>query len=300
MRPVASAALVAAAIAVAGKFAASAADAAGGMPSWQLSSKYFADATQLDSSNLAWRVKQPVVAAQTSEDYCTPINHNCANSRCCSGLVCEPAVWDGTFQPLCGVPDASQVDPSVCYEDDHICYFSYQCCSGHCIDEDGDTIFTCESNNPSTEGPSDRGRGPGEGEQDSESRSVHYGEVNDHIPGVAVGLVVVVFVGLLVLAGLKFARQSGNHWDEPVDKIPSEAWSGSRNNYIGWSFDSADLGDDDCDGSVEVVTVGGYQIVPGDDTEKPLVPDRDYDGDAGDDFMEVSTATPPRPDVDYH
>lgn len=81
-------------------------------------------------------------------DECTGhVNGLCggAQMRCCEHLVCSP-VWDdnmGKFLPRCVVPDASLIDPSMCYDKGESCYFHHQCCSKRCLQWSGEKQFIC-------------------------------------------------------------------------------------------------------------------------------------------------------------
>lgn len=262
--------------------------------SWQLRSSggdAGTGSSAVGAAMAAWQVnKIGAMVSEFSRDVCTPINVYCANAKCCSGLVCEPVLdGSGVLQPLCAVPDASQMDGNACYDDEHICYFHHQCCSGRCIDDDGDTIFTCEVNasNPHRKPFMPRG-------DTGTKKSVHYGPVDDHIPTVAIILLVVGVVGVLGAVVHKVTRKHLDQWNEAVDKIPPTAWNGGtvavENRYNGWYFDGGELS--------EKAEIGGYQAVPGsDELEGPPVPPRDYSDDA-DAFTDIAT-TPPRPAVDY-
>lgn len=291
---------------------------------WQVAKKY-----QKDSTQLAWKVKESSmvgdVARMVSSDYCVSINSYCANYKCCGGLVCEPVYWDGQLQPLCVVPDASQFKGDACYGDEHICYFHYQCCSGTCVDDDGDKVFTCETNpdhpyaddgleagvlttTESTTTTKQRVLYVPPPPNDDLHLEVHFGKVDSHVPFAAIG-VLVAAVAFVVIFGFVAAVKFNNRRDEHADVVMRNSADSSNdcsmvgsNRYNGWLFD----GDETSDSSAtEVVTVGGYQIVPGSDVvvEGPPVPDRDYspdgDGIIGFENGRIIPGTPPRPQVDY-
>lgn len=231
---------------------------------------------------------------------CKKIGVYCGGSKCCKGLVCEPVMGSsGQITPRCGVPDPSTMDGNACYDNDHVCFFHNQCCSGHCEDLDADHIFECtpkknmSNPKPYNPDPYDPYYYYEDPDTVTDLENVHWNSVDSTIPMLAImiGSLVLFIVVVMVVIAI-YRRRRVEYQSLGVDEIPSEGWS---NNNVGGKYH---LGWHD-------ELIHEYSTDNTTETSGPPLPPRDYVADQSvaldesSQFTNVAHSTPVRPIVDF-
>eukprot|EP00039_Didymoeca_costata_P024945 m.11922 g.11922 ORF g.11922 m.11922 type:complete len:298 (-) comp4556_c0_seq1:182-1075(-) len=181
---------------------------------------------------------EPLYASQCSNT----INDICGGSRmrCCDHLVCTPVMDYDTFKitPRCVVPDASLLDPDICYKKGESCFYNHQCCTGFCEDLDGDSKYTCGTGTTrptlsqkittraaktSTTSTSSTSAKKEEAVNFEDNQNAHYGKISRSFP-IASTILFITAISLVLIyfAWRKWNKRRGRFEVLGVDKIPEK------------------------------------------------------------------------------